>query len=69
MISVDGYLPIFVHELKLLVSDPELYEEFKKGNIAVTKTNTPFSKIALDQCHKLNNKIIKSRSGPKDQLN
>ena len=64
------WVPVFVHELKLLkVSDPDLYEEFRKGNFVVSKTNIPFSKIALDQCHEQNNKIIKSRSGLEDQLN
>ena len=64
------WAPVFVHELKLLkVSDPDLYEQFRKGYFVVSKTYTPFSKIALDQAHEQNNKTIKSRSGLEDQLN
>ena len=32
-------------------------------NLSVTSTNTPFSKMAYDQCHEQNNKDIKSSSG------
>ena len=32
-------------------------------NLSVASTNTPFSRMAYDQCHKQNNKEIKSSSG------
>ena len=61
---------MFIHDLKLLkVSDPALYESFRKGYFAARKTDTEFSKIAYDHIHEQNNKITKSRAGFSSLLN
>ena len=45
------WIPVFIHDLKLLKAfDPKLYECLSKGTV--------FSKIAFDQAHEQNNKVI-----------
>ena len=64
------WVTVFIHDLKLLkVSDPTLYEHFRKGFFAARKTDTGFSKIAYDHVHEQNNKITKSRAGFTTLLN
>ena len=64
------WIPVFVNDLKILkVSDPELHEEFAKGNFVTSKSKVPFSKMGFDQVLEQNNKIIKSRAGLEDLLN
>ena len=48
---------------------PEVYNEFKKGNFTFQKTNSNFSRVAIDQVHEQNNKVIKSSGGAKHLLN
>ena len=56
-------LAIFVQDLKVMsVQNRKLFDDLSH-NLSVTSTNTPFSKIAYDQCHEQNNKDIKSSSG------
>ena len=38
---------------------PSVYEQFKDGNFTFLKTKTSFSRMALDQVHEQNNKVIK----------
>ena len=58
------WVSVFVQDLKLLpVKLPSLYNEFKKGNFVVNTRGNSFSKIAMDQAEKHNNKKIKSVSG------
>ena len=69
-IHYSRWIPVFNHELKLLkVSDPTLYHSFSMGHFVARKTDTDFSKIAFDQAHEQNNKIVKSRAGVSSLLN
>ena len=64
------WLPVFVHELKLLkITDPKLFEKFQEGYFVVRKSKTKFSSIACDQAHEQTNKLINSKSGLADVLN
>ena len=64
------WLPVFVHELKLLkIADPDLFAKFQEGFFVVRKSKTKFSSIASDQAHEQTNKLIKSKSGLADVLN
>ena len=64
------WLPVFVQELKMMSKEnPELFQEFMDGHFAVQKSKGRFCKMAYDQCHEQNNKIIKSKSGYVDLLN
>ena len=48
---------------------PSIYKEFMDGNFSFQKTNTSFSKIALDQLHEQNNKYVKGVSGATSLVN
>ena len=48
---------------------PEVYMELIKGNFSFLKTNTHFSRIALDQVHEQNNRKIKGISGATHLIN
>ena len=48
---------------------PDLHEEFQSGNFSFLKTNSEYSRIALDQVHEQNNKVIKGSGGSKHLLN
>ena len=41
----------------------DIYEQFRLGNISFLKTCSEFSRIALDQVHEQNNKVIKGSGG------
>ena len=60
------WLPVFVHELKLKVADPDMFEKFHN---AVKKSHTKFSAMSCDQTHEQTNKLIKSKSGLAYALN
>ena len=49
--------------LKLEYTCPDVYEESCNGYFVVSKTENPFSSIAIDQAHKQNNAIIKRVGG------
>ena len=56
-------LALFVQDLKVIsVQNRNLFDDISR-NLSVASTNTPFSKMAYEQCHKQNNKDIKSSSG------
>ncbi len=58
------WLTIFIEDLKRLsVRHPSVYQELMKGNFTVTKTNTAFSSMGVDQGHEQNNKIVKVEGG------
>ena len=38
---------------------PDVHKKFMAGNFSFQKTNSKFSKLAVDQIHEQNNKIIK----------
>ena len=64
------WVSVFVQDLKLLpVKLPSLYDEFKKDNFVVNTRGNSFSKIAMDQAEKHNNKKIKSVSGCSNLIN
>lgn len=48
---------------------PDLHEQFELGNFSFQKTNSEYSRIALDQVHEQNNKVIKGSGGSKHLLN
>ena len=58
------WLPVFINDLESLpITNSGLYNEFLSGKFAVPATSTSFSKMAYDQIHEQNNKIIKANSG------
>ena len=48
---------------------PDVHKEFMAGNFSFQKTNSKFSRLAIDQIHEQNNKIIKGSGGAKHLLN
>ena len=48
---------------------PNEYKEFAAGNFLLLKTNKQFSRMALDQPHKQNNRYIKSVNGATSPIN
>ena len=48
---------------------PEVYHQMLNGFFSFAKTNNPFSRIALDQVHEQNNKVIKGQGGASSVLN
>ena len=48
---------------------PNEFEEFMRGNFSFLKTNTQFSRMALDQVHEQNNRLVKSASGATSLIN
>ena len=48
---------------------PKEFNEFMSGNFSFLKTNKKFSRMALDQVHKQNNKYLKSVSGATSLIN
>ena len=61
-----------IHWIDLVLLEqrcPNEYKEFVAGNFSFLKTNTEFSRMALDQLHEQNNKYIKSVSGATSLIN
>ena len=48
---------------------PNEYKEFAAGNFLLLKTNKQFSRMALDQPNKQNNRYIKSVNGATSLIN
>ena len=48
---------------------PDIYEQFRLGNVSFLKTYSEFPRIALDQVHEQNNKVIKGSGGSSHLLN
>ena len=53
----------------LPITHPRLNEELMKGKFSFAKSNRQFSRIALDQVHEQNNKVIKGQGGASSLLN
>ena len=69
-IHYSRWLSIHLFDLmNLEKSDPELYAEMKKGNFSFQKTERQFSRMALDQVHEQNNKVIKGVGGASQLMN
>ena len=49
--------------LKLEYTCPDVYKEFCNGHFVISKTENPFSSIAIDQAHEQNNAVIKGAGG------
>ena len=61
---------IFWFDLVLLqYRCPQEYNEFNRGNFSFLKTNTEFSRMALDQVHEQNNRYVKSVGGATPLVN
>lgn len=57
------WLPVLVATLKRLpTTNPQAYQEFKKGHFTSRQTNKKFSCISDDQLHEQNNKLVKESS-------
>ena len=48
---------------------PDIYEQFRLGNFSFLKTCSEYLRIALDQVHEQNNKVIKGSGGSTHLLN
>ena len=48
---------------------PEVYKNLKKGGFSFQKSKNQFSRMALDQVHEQNNRVIKSTGGATDLVN
>ena len=55
--------------ISLHITFPGVYQEMMKGSFSFCKTKRPFSRMALDQVHEQNNKIIKGQGGATRSLN
>lgn len=57
------WLPVFVANMKQLpTTNPQVYQQFKKGHFTSRQTNRKFSCISDDQLHEQNNKLVKESS-------
>ena len=64
------WLTIHVFDLiSLPITHPDVYQQMLKGFFSFAKTKRPFSRMALDQVHEQNNKIIKGVGGATSLLN
>ena len=64
------WLTVHVFDLiSLPTTFPDLYQQMLKGSFSFAKTKRPFSRMALDQVHEQNNKVIKGQGGATSFLN
>ena len=64
------WLTIHVFDLiSLPITHCSTYQEMLKGFFSFAKTKRPFSRMAFDQVHEQNNKIIKGLGGASQLLN
>ena len=64
------WLTVHVFDLMSLpITHPDVYQQMLKGFFSFAKTKRPFSRMALDQIHEQNNKIIKGVGGATSLLN
>ena len=64
------WLTVHVFDLMSLpITHPDVYQQMLKGFFSFAKTKRPFSRMALDQIHEQNNKIIKGAGGATSLLN
>ena len=57
------WLPVFLHDLKQLPAQNNIFEEFSRGYFTIKKSDHVFSNMGMDQAHERNNKIIKTDGG------
>ena len=57
------------HLLSLPITHPDVYQNTLKGCFSFAKSHHQFSRIALDQVHQQNNKVIKWQGGAASVLN
>ena len=55
--------------ISLPSTDPDVYQQMLKEVFSFAKTKRPFSRMALDQVHERNNKIIKGVGGATSLFN
>ena len=63
---------ITVHVFDLIslpITHPDVYHQMVQGSFSFAKSKRPFSRMALDQVHEQNNKIIKGQGGASSFLN
>ena len=64
------WLTIHVFDLlSLPVTHPDIHQQMVNGCFSFAKSKRPFSRMALDQVHEQNNKIIKGQGGATNFLN
>ena len=64
------WLTVHVFDLiSLPITCPDVHNEMMNGFFSFAKTKRPFSRIAFDQVHEQNNKIIKGLGGATNLLN
>ena len=57
------WLPVILANLKLLLKNKSLFQEFSKDNFTVKNLDRVFSNMGFDQAHEQNNKIVKAGGG------
>jgi len=58
------WLPVHIRDMKTLaLKHQDITVEFKSRNFVVHKTCSSFSAMALDECHKQNNAMVKGCGG------
>ena len=57
------WFPVILANLKLLLKNKSLFQEFSKDNFTVKKSDRVFSNMGFDQAHELTNKIVKAGGG------
>ena len=64
------WLSVHIFDLMTMkVKHPDIYENLKKGFFSFQKSTREFSRMALDQVHEQNNRVIKSTGGATDLVN
>ena len=64
------WLTVHVFDMmNLHITNPDVYTEMQKGSFSYAKSQRPFSRMALDQLHEQNNKLIKGLGGASNILN
>ena len=64
------WLRVHIFDLMTMETNhPEVYKNLKKGGFSFQKSKNQFSRMALDQVHEQNNRVIKSTGGATDLVN
>ena len=63
-IHYSRWVPVHIWDMNILLEKhPVIFTKLCDGKFVVHKTSSKFSTIAIDQCHKQNNAIVKDSAG------
>ena len=62
--SLLRWIPVHLRDMSALESlHPDVHKEFLDGNFTVSKSERPFSALAINQAHEQNNACVKGDGG------